>query len=285
MARTLSPLRYPGGKTVIAPLVSDIIKINDLTEHEYIEPFAGGAGLALFLLENELVKKVHLNDFDRSIWAFWKAVFFYTNKLIDLIEKTDVTISEWQRQKKIQENKQTADIVELGFSTFFLNRTNRSGIIAKAGMIGGHKQLGLYKIDCRYNKKNLIEKILNISKFKRQINLYNKDANKLINLLEKKIKDSFYFIDPPYYEKGRLLYSEYFLPNDHIDLANSIQNIKGNWLLTYDFTEKIKCLYKQQLAHTFSLNYSAAKKRKEVELLYASNGLILPVKKFGLSQI
>ncbi|MGL4388214.1 MAG: DNA adenine methylase [Brevinema sp.] len=158
-----SPLRYPGGKSSTFPMVSDIILSNDLQGCHYIEPYAGGSGLALLLLFKGIVSEIHLNDLDRSIWAFWNNVLNHKDAFIETIIATDVTIEEWHRQREIQLKKEIVDSFDLGFSSFFLNRTNRSGIILKAGMIGGYKQNGNYKLDCRFNKNNLISKINKIA--------------------------------------------------------------------------------------------------------------------------
>lgn len=66
-------------------------------------------------------------------------------------------------------------MLTIGFSTFFLNRTNRSGIL-KGGVIGGKNQEGQWKLDARYNKSDLISRIQKISKNRERIDLYNMDA-------------------------------------------------------------------------------------------------------------
>ena len=115
-----------------------------------MEPYSGGASVALFLLLEGFVNKITINDKDRAIYAFWYCVLNKTKDLCDKIERTEITIAEWRKQKEIQTKKEKADLLELGFSTFFLNRTNRSGII-NGGMIGGVEQNGDYLIDCRFN--------------------------------------------------------------------------------------------------------------------------------------
>ena len=55
MGITHSPLRYPGGKSILSPLLGNFIEINNLLDGIYIEPYAGGAGAALKLLFSEYV--------------------------------------------------------------------------------------------------------------------------------------------------------------------------------------------------------------------------------------
>lgn len=192
----VSPLRYPGAKWRLEKFIHSILLRNKLEDCHYAEPFAGGASLAISLLLRNFVSDIHLNDLDRSIFSFWRCVLIHTEELIEKIECTPVTIDSWLQQKEIQNSKNIATEIELGFSTFFLNRTNRSGILT-AGVIGGKNQNGKWKIDARYNKKNLIERIKNISRESSRIHLYQKDAIDFIltdgNQLPSK---SFIYLDP-----------------------------------------------------------------------------------------
>ncbi|EGR4327475.1 DNA adenine methylase [Vibrio cholerae] len=278
MPVTPSPLRYPGGKTAITPMVETIINNNGLKNGHYAEPYAGGAGLALSLLFKGVVSHIHLNDFDRSVWAFWRSILHETESFITLIENTNITIEEWHHQKAIQTKKLSVDTLTLGFSSFFLNRTNRSGIIDKAGVIGGLKQNSKYPLDCRFNKDNLIKKIRKIASYKDNIHLYNLDALDFINEIEKLDENVFYFIDPPYFVKGQSLYTNFYDSNDHIDLCTKIREINSKWILTYDYAEFIRKLYSNYRQFSFSLNYSAAEKKKGTELLVVSKGLRVSTK-------
>jgi len=277
MPVTYTPLRYPGGKTAIYPMVSNIIQHNLLKGCKYAEPYAGGGGLALSLLFKGIAKEIHLNDLDRSIWAFWDSILNRTAEFIDKLERTSVTIDEWYLQREIQNNKNSADILDLGFSSFFLNRTNRSGIILKAGVIGGLQQKGNYKIDCRFNKNNLKEKILKIKQYRDKIKLYNQDAVDFIRDIDEEPEgDFFIYIDPPYFEKGSSLYANFYDDNDHACLCDFISSIKTSWILTYDDAEKIKKLYEKNKIYKYYLNYSVARKRLGAELLICSDNINIP---------
>lgn len=277
MARTLTPLRYPGGKSSIFEMVSSIIQQNELVGCHYAEPYAGGGGLALALLLKKVVKEIHLNDLDLSIWAFWNAMLNETDRFIHKIEKTVISIDEWHKQRKIQTDVNNADLFDLGFSTFFLNRTNRSGIISKAGVIGGLKQNSKYKLDCRFNKADLIKKISEISNFKNSIHIYNLDAVDFIKRTNELLPNkSFYCIDPPYYEKGSTLYRNFYQPKDHEELAQVIFYIKHSWILTYDITVPIQKLYKDSRQFIYNLNYSLNQKKVGTELLIVDNHLKVP---------
>ena len=162
-----SPLRYPGGKLCLLDPISHILRLNSLERGHYAEPYAGGCGLALALLFNGFVSDIHINDVDRSIWAFWSAVLDDTEELIARMNRTRITLPEWRRQRAVQKNSAKADKMDLAFSTLFLNRTNRSGIIKNAGVIGGLLQDGDYTIDCRFNKEELERRIRRIREISR----------------------------------------------------------------------------------------------------------------------
>lgn len=270
-----SPLRYPGGKGKIAQYFQEIIKKNSLCNGIYVEPYAGGAAVALSLLFNKHINQIVINDKDPSIYAFWHSIINRNEEFCKLIEKTPVNISEWKKQKKIQQTNDKSDLLKLGFSTFFLNRTNRSGII-KAGVIGGLDQAGDWKINARFNKADLIERIKKIASYKDKIKVYNKDAIKLIPWINKEFPSSeiiFYF-DPPYYIKGKDLYLNYYSEKDHKKVSQEISKIKNHkWIITYDNVPKIKKLYNKFRMKEFNINYSAGISTKGEEIMIFSNNI------------
>jgi DNA adenine methylase len=248
--------------------VESLIKHNGLVGGVYVEPFAGGAGIAWHLLRNHIVENVVINDLSASIYSFWSAVLNHTVDFCEMIESTPVTIDQWYQQKDIQQRQVSG--LELGFSTFFLNRVNRSGII-NAGVIGGKAQSGLYKLDCRFNKLDLIKKIQKIASYSRQIQLSNLDAGDFLQTKLTELGDRVLInIDPPYYNKGKELYQNFFDHEDHVRLANIIANLDQRWMLTYDDTPEIYELYKDFNPESFSLNYTAQIKRKGSELIVFS---------------
>lgn len=270
----ITPLRYPGGKGKTYNYVKHLVIINKCSH--YIEPFAGGAEVAIKLLLNNQVKKITINDYDKSIYALWYSIIYHTKELIELIIKTPITMKEWYKQKKIQEQKENKDLslIELGFSTLFLNRTNRSGII-KAGVIGGKNQIGNYKMDCRFNKKNIVSRIERIAKRKNDIKLYNKNASDFIKQHISKTKNALIFIDPPYYYKGASLYTNFYTPDDHIELSKIIINHMKDkkWILTYDISQTIETLYEDFRSSIYSLNYSIYKPSSGSEFIIFSENL------------
>lgn len=273
-----SPLRYPGGKSCLYDLTSSILRANDLHRGHYVEPYAGGCGLALSLLYGGNVSDIYVNDVDPAIWSFWKAVLDSTDEFLELLDKTPVTLAEREKQKNVYAARNRKDTVRLGFATFFLNRTNRSGVIKGAGVIGGLEQSGPYKIDCRFNKEELSRRILRTAKYREQIHLSNQDAVVFMKRMDKKLPGrSFFCIDPPYFSKGSSLYTDFYGHSEHETVAASVMKLDRPWIVTYDYHEEIKRIYKRRKQYMLSLNYSVQTKRVGSELLIASKGLKIPV--------
>lgn len=272
-----SPLRYPGGKGKLADFMKLVFRENLLCDGHYVEPYAGGASVGLALLLNEYVAKIIINDLDRSIYAFWYSVVHRTDALCSLIEKAKLDMPTWQKQREVQRRKQSCALLELGFSTFYLNRTNRSGIIG-GGVIGGLNQTGAWKIDARFNKAALIDRIRRISSYKNRIKVYNLDACDLLNKVSFSMPErTLFYLDPPYYEKGKALYVNHYNVQDHAVVAKRVRGFKKHrWIVSYDYTPEITQLYDGLRQKRYSINYSAAKAGKGEEVMIFSDNLYIP---------
>ncbi|CQJ05292.1 TPA: DNA adenine methylase [Yersinia enterocolitica] len=272
-----TPLRYPGGKGKLCNFMKKIIEVNKLTSLHYAEPYAGGAGLAINLLIQGYAEKVYLNDINRAVFAFWNSVLYETDALCTLIKDTEITIDEWYIQKDISKKSNEQELLTLGFSTFFLNRTNRSGIL-QGGVIGGKEQSGLWKLNARFNKNDLIKRIEAISELKAKIVLSNSDANIFIDeVVETLPSNSITYLDPPYYIKGQGLYENHYKHDDHVYIAEKIKsNIKTPWIVSYDNVPQIRNMYKECKKITYGINYSAQDRYKGSEIMFFSKKLKVP---------
>jgi DNA adenine methylase len=272
-----SPLRYPGGKYKLAAFIAKICVDNKIDGH-YVEPYSGGASVALYLLMEGFVKKITINDKDRSIYAFWHSVLYNTDQLCERIKNTELNVTEWKKQREIQAVKDNADLLDLGFSTFYLNRTNRSGII-NGGAIGGINQTGNYLIDCRFNKIELIDRIRIIASRKKDIRLYQKDAVKLIDQiqLESKNENVIFYFDPPYYLKASSLYMNHYKEKHHKEVSEKIKGINNiRWIVSYDNVPEIKNLYCECQKKEFSFKHTAYSVRNGYEILFFSKSIKQP---------
>lgn len=273
-----TPLRYPGGKGKFAHYLKELFEVNELCDGHYAEPYAGGAGVALELLFLEYATVIHINDIDPAVYAFWNSVLEYPEELVRMIHDTPVNMANWHKAKAIINADSTAvSELDLGFATFFLNRTNRSGIL-KAGAIGGQKQDGNWKLDARFNKQELIKRIVKIANFRNRINVSNLDAIDFLNHLDITLPDkSLVYLDPPYYVKGSGLYRNFYEHQDHVLIKERLDTFEKPWLVSYDNVPEIKDIYQQYRKDEYVLSYTAQEKKRGAEVMIYSQELSRPV--------
>lgn len=273
-----TPLRYPGGKGKLAAYVKRILKQNNLLDGEYVEPYAGGAAIALELLFHEYVSRIHINDVSRPVYSFWRSVLDHTEELCRLVHDTPRTVEAWSIQKCTLAQAKDADTLSLGFAVFYLNRTNRSGIL-NGGVIGGRDQSGPWKIDARYNAPELIFRIQSIAKLRHRISLTGIDAGRLITEGVDQWPDkTLIYSDPPYYVKGRDLYYDFYQPEDHARMAILIQAAvkRQRWIVSYDDHPEIRRLYGERQFISYGIGYSARTTKKGAEIMFFDDQLHAP---------
>ncbi len=270
MGRTVSPLRYPGGKYKIYDKVKTLIERCDFGNRTYVEPFAGGFGIGIGLLQDGVVESAVINDYDIHIYHFWDAVLNHTEELVDLINRTPITMDERTHQKEIYDGE-TSEALADGFATLFLNRVNYSGVI-KGGPIGGANQQGEYMLDCRFPKAMIVSRIRRIAQFREQIQLHNEDAGALLREAATGPNNLFFNIDPPYVVKGSLLYTNFFEEQDHRALAQIICTLLQEmpWIVTYDNAELIRQIYQGYHIEEYEILHNAGGKAHNRELVISN---------------
>jgi len=274
--RHLTPLRYPGGKSHLAPFFGDLIQRNELADGAYVEPYAGGAGVGVSLLLGEYVDSVWINDLDPAVWAFWQSVLSDDGELRRRIETTPLTVAEWRRQKTIYRRGPAAGIVSLGFAFFYLNRTNRSGIL-DGGVIGGKEQKGEWKIDARFNRDDLSDRVRRIARYGARLHVHNQDALAFLDtVLHRLPPRTLVYVDPPYYSKGRHLYANYYTPDDHGTIARAVKKLTKPWVVSYDDLPQTRRLYAGHVTRRYGLAYSAREQRRGKEVMFFSHHLKIP---------
>jgi DNA adenine methylase len=269
--RYYSPLRYPGGKTILFPFFEQKIAESGLRDVTYVEPFAGGAGAAIALLFSEVVDRIVINDLDKALYTFWRSAIFDSERFIEAIRSTPIIVKEWRKQKQIYEDER-ANLFERGFATFYLNRTNVSGIL-NGGPIGGLDQAGKWKVDARYNRDGLIRRIRELAEYRSRIMVTNEDGVSLVGKYLRQ-KNMVVYLDPPYYEKAADLYLSFYVKRDHARLAKKLNaHADAPWLLTYDDRPEILQLYPDRRSLRFSLSYNAYERRRGREVMILSDRL------------
>ena len=270
----LTPLRYPGGKGALYTTLRDLVRANDLSSGTYVEPYAGGVGAGLALLITGVVKRIVVNDLDPALYAFWRSVVKDPEGFAKQVAEVELSVREWRKQKEIYRSADRRDYLPLGFATFYLNR-NHSGVL-NAGPIGGLDQTGSYKIDARFNRAALLERLRLIALHASQIVVLRHDGRKVIKRYTA-MQDTIVYADPPYFQKAGTLYMNSFTDEDHRDLARCLADAQsGRWLLTYDDVDEVESLYRQFRRERFSLSYSAHRVTRGKELMVYSHGLRVP---------
>ncbi|MHA3341312.1 DNA adenine methylase [Yersinia pseudotuberculosis] len=277
MANYRTPLRYPGGKQRLTPYIWELIEANGLQGCDYVEPYAGGAGVAMQLLIDGKVSTVHLNDSSHHIYAFWYSILNHTEDFCGRISRSLLNVDEWKKHREIVRFPQENTIFDLGFSTFYLNRTNRSGVLS-GGVIGGLAQEGKWKIGARFPHAELIKRIELIASKKDSINIYNKDAEDFFaEEIPSLPQNTLMYCDPPYFEKASGLYLNYYKPDDHKRIADKIQNINNvNWIVSYDGVKQILEYYFSRRMFLYKLQYNVSKVYKGNEVFIFSDNMVIP---------
>ncbi len=254
-----TPLRYPGGKAKLGLWLAELLRHNRLSGGQYVEPYAGGAGAAIFLLSRGYVDSIVLNDADPAIHKFWKVITEDNDVFREMVDATPVTMESWHIAREVLATPDQHTDLAIAFSTFFLNRTNRSGILS-AGVIGGKAQNGPYKLDARFQKPELLARLKQIGALAGRIEVHGLDAMDFIKGLKPQAKTLVY-LDPPYYEKGSCLYRNFYGPQDHETIAHRVARLAVPWLVTYDNCQPIRNLYTKHQSVEFSMVYSTSLKR------------------------
>ena len=271
-----SPLRYPGGKRKLANFVKVLMASNGLVDGEYAEVYAGGAAIALELLYEEYVRRIHINDLDRGIHAFWVAATQETDGICRRVRDTPVTIDEWRRQRDTYLAPQP-DPLDLAFATLFLNRTNRSGIVT-GGPIGGLQQQGTWRIDARYRSADLLHRVEKVGRFSSRIDVSGLDGADFIRTVVPALPErSLVYLDPPYFVKGQeALYSNYYRPEDHALIAELVASLDVPWLVSYDDVPDIRALYPEAARLAYTIAYSANDRYRGAEIAFFADSLDVP---------
>lgn len=277
MSKHRTPLRYPGGKQRLAPFFLELLVENSLVGGHYVEPYAGGAGVAMELLLSNKIGHIHLNDSALPIYLFWKSVLHRSEELCRRIYNASLTVDEWKKRKTIVQDPLGQDELDVGFSVLYLNRCNRSGVIS-GGLIGGLEQKGTWKMDARFPRNELIRRIEVIASRKEAISLQNWDAEKfMLEYIPMLPENTLVYCDPPYFEKCGRLYMNHYKKDDHFRLAKVIQDkLVRKWVVSYDGVPDVLDAYSNRRTFLYDLQYNASRVYKGKEVFIFSDNIKIP---------
>jgi len=221
-----------------------------------------------------------LNDADVRIYAFWRAALNHTARFVKQISSVPLTIEEWKNQHEICLHPSKYLLFDVGFAAFYMNRCNRSGVITGSGPIGGYEQTGKWRMHVRFNREALAERIIKISRLRKNIYVSRKDAIKFLKatLPRGRGRDRvFVYLDPPYVNNGQRLYLNAYEADDHRDLAEYLHAQQTlPWIMSYDDSELVRELYDTCKMATLPIRYTLQAKRNAHELIIAPSNLIIP---------
>lgn len=276
MKQYRTPLRYPGGKQRLAPFVRELLTANNLIGGHYVEPYAGGAGVAFELLMDNHVNHVHLNDSSYPIFAFWNSVLRHPDEMCRRIMDATLSVDEWKRRREIVRHPSAHDELEVGFSTLYLNRCNRSGVLT-GGLIGGLDQTGEWKMDARFPRNKLVQRIEAIAARQNSITLRNLDAETFMREHVPTLpNNTLVYCDPPYFGPAGTLYLNWYKSDDHARVAAVIQQLPRRWVVSYDNVPEIRELYQERRSFVYYLQYNARRVYKGQEIFIFSDDLAIP---------
>lgn len=222
-----SPFRYAGGKFYARKFILRYVPNHDT----YVEPFAGGA--SIFFAKPKVANN-WLNDIDEELMNCFIHIRDNSKELISLLknEKASKERHAYYKNKFRPKNN-----LERALRWYYLNRTSYSGIMNMQNCFWGYGD--------KYSKRpeNWPRTIRETSQKLQGVRLTALDFEEVINETP---KDSFLFIDPPYFNADQdKFYTHSFTRDDHYRLAEALKKNtpKVDFLLTYDNLRKIKELY------------------------------------------
>jgi len=280
MKPSVTPLRYPGGKTWLLPYVMEYLRFHNIQLGTIIEPFAGSASISIGLLKRGLADKAYLSESDPLLVAFWRTVFNNNSEFLEAVRSLEISMETWYDFRKYLARDASLKYreIELALAFLFYNRTNYSGII-KAGPIGGRRQLSENKLQCRFNVTGIIRKIQALSDLGDKVKIELYDGIEFLRKIGRMYEDDpiFIYVDPPYYKAGKVLYRDYFTDKQHEELADVLDNItEYPWLVSYDDSEFIRKLYSKSHLQYVYTDYQAGNLKRGMKELLLSNFRIPP---------
>jgi DNA adenine methylase len=259
------------------PYVAAALAANELKPNLFVEPFAGGASVALELATSGAVEQIGIADLDPYVAAFWKTVFYDCDWLCEQVEKIEITLETWKRMKSAHYTAERSQAL----ACLFLNRTSFNGTLhRRAGPIGGKNGASKYGLDCRFPRKRLVQRLRACEQLAKEGRVaFVRCASALDTIGYARTlaradeqKSLFFYLDPPFWAKSLTLYRYGFDDEAHRELAKGLRWVHEPYLLSYDAAPEVRDLYRhhQVQTETVELLYTATQQTAGFELVIAN---------------
>ena len=253
MAKFITPLRYPGGKSRVAKEIVGYFP----SFSTYREPFIGGGSVFLETKSTMPEKTYWINDLNQNLISFWAKT---KNDLDNLVnEITSLKIQFTNDGRGLYKHLRNGyapddDMLKIATRFFILNRITFSGLTDS----GGYSEESFKK---RFTDSSL-EKLLFSSKLLQEVKITNLDYSSLLSEVG---QDVFIFLDPPYFsQKNSKLYGEngdLHTQFKHDAFAEEVLNCKHKWMITYDDSPYIRDLFQGHYIYDWDIQYGMGSKR------------------------
>ncbi len=290
--RYLSPLRYPGGKARMAGWLSAMVdlQVGWLDADVLVEPFAGGLGAGLALLDQRMVSEVWFCEANDALRALWQAILDDLEEVAGRVAKLGtVTLRDYDAAVDLIGHPGEATQIDVAVAALLVNRCSRSGMVSpRVGPIGGRHQQGRWKINDRFDPAGIAARLRLLAPLTGRMRLLGEDGIECIEQLdgEAGVEDEvMLFVDPPYLGQGQRLYRHGGDENMHHRLAEALRSTPARWALTYDDHPAAFELYEGFRKGRYSWRQTANRARSDAELLIVSDSLVVPDTRIGGADI
>jgi DNA adenine methylase len=266
---TLSPFRYPGGKSALRSKIIRWIRELGYRPQHFLEPFAGGASVGLAVAELDLADHVTLVERDPEVAAVWNVVL--NGSAGALANRIRQFVLTNKSARETLDGKEQ-DLVSRAFRCLLLNRISRGGIMAPgAGWLNyGEAGKGIHS---RWYPQTLAKRIEAIHCLRNKLTFRCGDGLETLRNFSSK-PHTVAFVDPPYVVNGRgagLRLYRYCDVNCE-DLFKVVRDFAGPMIITYHRSQIVQrqALAAKAECHTVVMRTSHSVKR---ELIFYKSGL------------
>ena len=245
-------ITWIGGKKLLRKKITEIFPENI---DRYVEVF-GGAAWVLFYKEKYAKQEIY-NDINGELVNLFKCVKYHTNAIV---EELQLILNARQIFNDFQQNKNRTDLTDIQRAAMFyyIIRTSYGA------------KLEQYSANYR-SPYLLLQNVEEIAKRLSRIVIENKNFTDILAQYDK--EDTLFYCDPPYYKAEKMYHmgNYVFDKEQHILLRDSLRNIKGHFVLSYNDDEFVRNLYEgfdiQEVERSSNLSFSNGKRGIYKELI------------------